>query len=322
MLMYDLNISVPNITSPKYSEDKRFLLLKNYLQELNEVLSFALGDKTENEMAVVYKKAEENKNKSESDIKKLTQENISRFNELKEQIIRTAEEIERDYISEITKTESEITQQVAEIYTTKSEFGEYSAETGTKITENSDNISLLSEKTDMVSDDLQSFKSSSRSEMVLQSEAILIRVENEFASKTETEELETRLGSQITQTASGITENFYEKIETVNDDVASVNGKVTELASSLDVYIRRGELEENIYGIEIGRSDSNIKARFTNDRLSFYQGVSEVAYISGSTLYITNADILDYLRIGNSGNGYFLFDTTDNGLEVRWIDGN
>jgi hypothetical protein len=94
------------------------------------------------------------------------------------------------------------------------------------------------------------------------------------------------------------------------------------LVSDLDVYIRRGELEENVYGIEIGRSDSNIKARFTNDRLSFYQGASEVAYISGSSLYITNADVLDYLRIGNSSQGYFLFDTTSNGLEVRWIDGN
>jgi hypothetical protein len=88
------------------------------------------------------------------------------------------------------------------------------------------------------------------------------------------------------------------------------------------VFIRRGELESGVYGIEIGRSDSPVRARFTNDRLSFYQGKSEVAYISGSSLYITNADVLDFLRIGNSLDGYFLFDTTSNGLEVRWIDGD
>lgn len=81
-------------------------------------------------------------------------------------------------------------------------------------------------------------------------------------------------------------------------------------------------MEDGVYGIEIGRSDSNVKARFTNDKLSFYQGVAEVAYISGSALYITNAEIIDYLKIGNSNDGYFLFDTTRNGLEVRWIDGD
>ena len=48
--MYDLNLSVPNITSPKYSSDNRFLLLKNYLQELNETLSFALADRSANEI--------------------------------------------------------------------------------------------------------------------------------------------------------------------------------------------------------------------------------------------------------------------------------
>ena len=147
-------------------------------------------------------------------------------------------------------------------------------------------------------------------------------MESQYYSKTDGVELENRISSQITQTEKNITENFSEDIALLSQDISSVGGVVSELVSDLDVYIRRGELEENVYGIEIGRSDSNIKARFTNDRLSFYQGASEVAYISGSSLYITNADVLDYLRIGNSSQGYFLFDTTSNGLEVRWIDGN
>ena len=111
-------------------------------------------------------------------------------------------------------------------------------------------------------------------------------------------------------------------LSSFSEDLSSVGGEVKELASSLDVYIRRGELEEGVYGIEIGRSDSNIKARFTNDRLSFYQGLSEVAYVSGSNLYITRAEILDYLKIGNSTDGYFTFDVSENGLEVMWSGGN
>ncbi len=320
--MYDLNLSLPNITSPKYSDDKRFLLLKNYLTELNEVLSFALSDKMQSEIEGVCKVVEDEEKTREKEAKKLTEQSVSRFNSLKEQIIRTADEIEKDYLSEITKSESGISQRVAENYTTKSEFGEYTSQAQTEIKENADEIKLLSEKSDAVEADLENFKSTARSEITLQSEAILTRVEENFLLKNEAQELENSIGSQITQTANDITESFHKTIEGVNEDITSVGGQITELVSSLDVYIRRGELESGVYGIEIGRSDSNIKARFTNDRLSFYQGISEVAYISGSTLYITNADILDYLRIGNSSDGYFLFDTTENGLEVRWLNGN
>ncbi len=320
--MYDLNLSVPNITEKKYSEDKRFILLKNYLIELNEVLSFALSDKTESEISGISKKIEESNGETKTQIKQLTQQNLNRFNSLKEQIIRTADEIEKTYISEINKSQQEISANVAQIYTSKSEFGEYATSTQTKISENSENIKLVSEKSDEISNDLENYKTASRSELLIQSEAILSRVEENFITKNESEETESRLGSQIIQTVSGVTENFYKSIEEVNDNVSSVGGKVSELVASLDMYIRRGELEEGVFGIEIGRNDSNIKARFTNERMSFYQGIAEVAYISGSTLYITNADILDYLRIGNVSDGYFLFDTTENGLEVRWIDGN
>ena len=90
----------------------------------------------------------------------------------------------------------------------------------------------------------------------------------------------------------------------------------------MDAYIRRGELSEGVFGIEIGRSDSLIKARFTNDRLTFFQGDCEVAYISGSNLYITRAQVLDCLEIGNENDGFFAFDVTNNGLEVRWSYGD
>jgi hypothetical protein len=68
--------------------------------------------------------------------------------------------------------------------------------------------------------------------------------------------------------------------------------------------------------------DSNIKARFTNDKLSFVQGEMEVAYISGNSLFITRSEITDYIKIGNSGQGYFTFDVTENGLEVKWSNGS
>lgn len=320
--MYDLNLFVPNITSQKYSTDNRFVLLKNYLYELNETLAIILGEQYETQTTFLQSKVDEGTEQRQKYAIDLRKENIARFNSLKEQIIRTAEDIEAQYKSEISKTQEQILAEVERVYTTKSEYGEYVADVNTALQQSAEEIALLSENTQTVRTDLENFKDISRSELSVQAGAIVSRVENEFQSKTQAEEMESRMSSQITQATDSVTETFSEEITILQEDVSTVGGTVAELISNLDVYIRRGELEEGVYGIEIGRSDSRVKARFTNERLSFYQGVSEVAYISGSTLYISNADVLDYLRIGNSTQGYFFFDTTQNGLEVRWIDGN
>ena len=320
--MYDLNLSVPNLTSPKYSDDNRFLLLKNYLYELNETLSFALGDKPQTEIQNLKKEIETGKGEEKQNIIRLKNDSKKRFEELKEQIIRTAEEIEMDYSAAISQSEREILQTAQGEFATKTEFSEYKNQVDTELLQTAEGISANAKTTEEISADLESYKKTNNAQLTIQAEEILSQVENIYSAKTDLGDLEERISSQISQTAEGITETFSESLSSFSEDLSSVGGEVKELASSLDVYIRRGELEEGVYGIEIGRSDSNIKARFTNDRLSFYQGLSEVAYISGSNLYITRAEILDYLKIGNSTDGYFTFDVSENGLEVMWSGGN
>lgn len=319
--MYDLNLSVPDITSKKYSNDNRFLLLKNYLYELNETLSFALDNKRNDEIAFLAEKVGNAEKKQDNVAYTLQTQSISKFRQLKEDILRTAEEIERDFNSQITQSEQNIMQTVKGEFVGKSQFGEYSSNVDTKLDQYAENIRIIAENTEEISGDLESFKNESEAALTIQSEEIISQVSSLYTSKTESEEIENRLSSQITQTVNGVTESFTQDFADVSEDVNTIGKEMSELVSSLDVYIRRGELEKDVYGIEIGRSDSNVKARFTNDKLSFYQGIVEVAYISGSTLYITNAEILDCMKIGNSADGYFLFDTTDKGLEVRWING-
>ena len=320
--MYDLNLSVPNLTSPKYTNDNRFLLLKNYLYELNEALSFALGDKSQTEIQSLKKEIETGKGEEKQNIIRLKNDSKKRFEELKEQIIRTAEEIETDYSTAISENEKEILQKAQGEFATKTEFGEYKNQVDTELLQTAEGISANAKTTEELSLDLESYKKSNNAEVSLQAEEILSQVENIYFMKTDVGDLEERISSQISQTAEGITETFSESLSAFSEDLSSVGGEVKELVSSLDVYIRRGELEEGIFGIEIGRSDSSIKARFTNERLSFYQGLDQVAYISGSNLYITRAEILDYLKIGNETDGYFTFDVSENGLEVIWSDGN
>lgn len=320
--MYDLNMIVPDITSPVYTDDNKFRLLKNYLYELNETLSYALSDRVESDITSVSVQMDKDREDNSLRIQQLSAKSIKRFNELKEQILRTAEDIEKEYTVLVEQKENEILQSVEGTYVAQSKFGEYKNTTDTAIKQNADNIALVSENVDEVNDGLSVFKETTRSEMAVQSDSILSRVEEIYATKSRADDIESRVSSQIVQSAEDITENFSRSLAEVNEDITTVGGSFAEFVSDLDVYIRRGELEENVYGIEIGRSDSNIKARFTNDRLSFYQGITEVAFISGSSLYITNAQILDFLKIGNSSDGYFMFDMTGNGLEVRWINGD
>ena len=319
--MYDLNLSVPNITAKKYSNDNRFLLLKNYLYELNEALSFALDDKNDSAITLLTEKIGNVQKVQGDNALQLQAQSVSRFRELKENILRTAEEIERNFTSQITQSEQNIMQSVEGAFVGKSEFGEYNSNISTQINQHAENLRLVAENTEAVANDLESFKNSAEASLTLQADAIISQVADTYTSKAESEEIEGRLSSQITQTAESVTENFSQKVSVLTDDLSAVGSEISEIVSSLDVYIRRGELEDGVFGVEIGRSDSMVKARFTNDKLSFYQGIVEVAYISGSTLYITNAEVLDCMKVGNATDGYFLFDTTDNGLEVRWVNG-
>ena len=170
--------------------------------------------------------------------------------------------------------------------------------------------------------DLEHYKIQNNSDISIQASAIISQVENLFTKKSDLEDFSESVSSQITQNSENITEVFSECISKIDNDLLDLENNVSELVYSLDAYIKRGELESGVYGIEIGRSDSNIKARFTNDKLSFMQSGVEVAYISKNNLYITRAEITDYFKIGNSSVGCFIFDVTDNGLEVKWSYGS
>lgn len=330
--MYELNLLLPDIGSSRYSFEERFKVLKGYLCELNDTLSYALSQLEEKD-TLNYNSAKADSEKSAASLsseikknqaveKKLKEEIVSKFNALKTDILSTAEEIEREYKAAIDIAKNEITASVSENYTAKSEFGEYKSEANTKIEQNTAAVELASEKAEEAKTELESYKLQNSAEIEVLPESIISEVEKLYAKKSDEEELEERLSSKITQTATGITENFSVDTKKLEEEISSIGGTVSSYISGLDAYIRRGRLDEEVYGIEIGRTDSAVKARFTNDRLSFLQGESEVAYISGSNLYITRAQVLDSLEIGNSEDGFFTFDVTKNGLEVRWSYGN
>lgn len=133
-----------------------------------------------------------------------------------------------------------------------------------------------------------------------------------FVEKTEQE---------IVQSSTDIEQIFHNMqgiltdLETLNFTLAEVNAHIK---SGLIYYDDEGI---PVYGLEIGQRNTvdgeevfNKFARFTSDRLSFYdQNDTEVAYISDYKLYITNAEVTGTLKLGG-----FLVDTSK-GLTIKWV---
>ncbi len=319
--MYDLNLTVPNLTSEKYSPDNKFLMLKNYLYELNETLAQVLDDKTAVEIQALTNTVNEKEKTNAEKMIALKNQSVKRFEDLKQDILRTADEIEREYTTKIEKTKEEIKLEAQSEFVANSQFGEYKNQVGSAYNQLADKIQTNVSAIEELDSGVEDFKRATNSKITQQADSIVSHISERYATKNEMHGLEDRVESKIVQTSSNITDNFNKSFSYLADDISSVGGSVKEFVSELNVYIRRGELEPDVYGVEIGRNDSLIKARFTNDRLSFYQGTSEVAYVSQNNLYITRAEVLDYLKIGNASQGFFIFDTTENGLEVRWSYG-
>ena len=139
--------------------------------------------------------------------------------------------------------------------------------------------------------------------------------ESDFGTYTE------QTSQDIIETSTNI-DNMYTNIQKILTDIENMEYTLIETKA----HTRSGLLyiDENsipIYGFEIGQKNTidgvevfNKYARFTSDRLSFYdQNDKEVAYISDYKLYITNVEITGTVKFGA-----FLLDTTS-GFKLKYV---
>ena len=139
--------------------------------------------------------------------------------------------------------------------------------------------------------------------------------QSEFGTYVET------TNQSITNNSQGV-ERMFNSIQEIITDIEGLENKLIEA----NAHIRSGRLYYDekgapVYGFEVGQINHidgvevfNKYARFTSDRLSFYdKNDTEVAYISDYKLYITNAHIAGTLTLGR-----FVCDTSD-GLVIKWV---
>lgn len=151
-------------------------------------------------------------------------------------------------------------------------------------------------------------------------EEINSRLEGEYVAESD-------FGTFIEQTVQEIdqsstdTEQLFTNVQKIFTDIDNLNFILAEV----NAHIKSGLLYYDnglpVYGLEIGQKNTvdgeevfNRFARFTSDRLSFYdQNDTEIAYISDYKLYITNAEVTGTLKLGG-----YLIDTTK-GLSFKWV---
>lgn len=143
---------------------------------------------------------------------------------------------------------------------------------------------------------------------------------------TYTQQMENRLSAN-----SGGLEARIHDLETINSEWYG-DGGGAEVVKEMNGVIKAGVLfydgnGDPVVGVEVGQRNEeggvvtfDKFARFTSDRLSFYDGSgNEVAYISDMTLHITQAEITTAEITERLLLGHYRLET-DNGLSFVWED--
>lgn len=136
----------------------------------------------------------------------------------------------------------------------------------------------------------------------------------------------TELTSQQIEANSTAIEQRYTHLQQIETDIEDLEHSLIEA----NAYINSGLLYYNdagvpVYGLEVGQRTEidgvevfNKYARFTSDRLSFYDNNGhEVAYISDKKLYITHIEVTGSFTFG----GFVDTILSDRSIVTKWVGG-
>lgn len=127
-------------------------------------------------------------------------------------------------------------------------------------------------------------------------ERLVQEATKDIVTTTNLAEYKQELESKVTTSASGVTTEFTNKLTEIQNNIdGTISSKFKELYS----YIREYMDANGLPVIELGSEQSNLIAKITNEKIAFLQNGIEVAYISDDKLFITEAEILTSIIIGN-----------------------
>lgn len=307
-----VDIRLPQITGA--TEKEQLAQVKSYLYQFAEQLQWALQNVNTSDSSVIVQ--ETAKSLYPSNNGSITPKDAqATFAAIKSLIIKSADIVEAYY--------EEINKKLSGLLVAHSDFGTFVQETEQTVEENSTEITRSFSEIQAVTTNLDDAKTGLYSNYESLSGAISSVSDKVDTVKDDIDSEINDLSDNIGKDIQAAKDEIGVDIQGIKDDLETLSPYRTYLVETY-AHIKSGKLEEKdgigVYGIEVGQRNVvngvesfNKFARFTSDRLSFYdKGGHEVAYISDYKLYITYAEVTGTLKLGG-----YLVDTT-NGLTVKW----
>lgn len=132
---------------------------------------------------------------------------------------------------------------------------------------------------------------------------ITAKVSETYVSNSAFEHYQNTASSQFTQTKKDFTWSINQSVTDAKNEMSgqidSVNGRVDGLKQTTDNVNNYMSFDND--GLTLGKSDSAFKTKITNQEWSIQKNGAKVTYINDQTMYITDGQFTQSLKIGNFG---------------------
>lgn len=132
---------------------------------------------------------------------------------------------------------------------------------------------------------------------------ITSKVSETYVSNSAFEHYQKDMSTQFTQTKKDFTWSINQSVTDAKNEMSgqidSVNGRVDGLNKTTDNVNNYMSFDND--GLTLGKSDSAFKTKITNQEWSIQKNGAKVTYINDQTMYITDGQFTQSLKIGNFG---------------------
>uniref|UniRef100_UPI002671C755 carbohydrate binding domain-containing protein n=1 Tax=Holdemanella biformis TaxID=1735 RepID=UPI002671C755 len=132
---------------------------------------------------------------------------------------------------------------------------------------------------------------------------ITSKVSETYVSNSALNHYKEEVSTQFTQTKNDFTWSINQSVNDAKNEMSGqingVNGRVDGLKQTTDNV--NNYMSFNNDGLTLGKSDSAFKTKITNQEWSIQKNGAKVTYINDQTMYITDGQFTQSLKIGNFG---------------------
>lgn len=132
---------------------------------------------------------------------------------------------------------------------------------------------------------------------------ITSKVSETYVSNSAFEHYQNTVSTQFTQTKKDFTWSINQSVNDAKNEMSGqingVNGRVDGLKQTTDNVNNYMSFDND--GLTLGKSDSAFKTKITNQEWSIQKNGAKVTYINDQTMYITDGQFTQSLKIGNFG---------------------